>query len=250
MSYFGHGYGLGRAEHHFIDGAAGGHHGVDALEGRDLHVEQVRAGLFDGLFERGGEFPGLIDGAALEAVGGGELFGVGEGVEFDGAEAVVVEERLPLADHAEMAVVHDDDLDGQAVAGDGGEFGDGHLEAAIAADGEDELVGARELRADGGGQAEAHGAESAGVDPEAGLVEAAELRGPHLVLADVAGDDGFAAGEAVDLGHQVLGFDFGIAGGRVVGVLVLPGADLLPPGAAGGAALGIGCGRASRRGAW
>ena len=94
----------------------------------------------------------------------------------------------------------------------------------------------------GGGQAEAHGAEAAGVDPEAGFVEAAELGGPHLVLADVAGDDGFAAGEAVDFGHQVLRLDFGIAGGRVVGVLVLPGADLLPPGAAGGAALGIGLG--------
>src|ERR1019366_7751572 len=65
---------------------------------------------------------------------------------------------------------------------------------------------------------------------------------PHLVLADVAGDDGVAGGEAVDFGHKVLGFDFGIAGGGVVGVLVLPGADLMPPGAAGGAARGIGVG--------
>src|ERR1035441_6407158 len=39
-----------------------------------------------------------------------------------------------------------------------------------------------------------------------------------------------------------LRFDFGIAGGRVVGVLQLPRADLLPPGAAGGAAIGIGFG--------
>ena len=80
-------------------------------------------------------------------------------------------------------------------------------------DGEDQLVGAGELRADGGGQAEAHGAEAAGVEPQARLVEADELGGPHLVLADVGGDDGLAAGEAVDLGHQVLRLDLGVAGG-------------------------------------
>src|ERR1017187_3332114 len=141
-----------------------------------------------------------------------------------------------------MAVVHDDDFDGQGVAGDGGELGDGHLETAIAADGEDELIGAGELGADGGRKSKAHGAEAAGIDPEAGFVEAAELGGPHLMLADVAGDDGVAGGEAVDFGHEVLGLDFGVAGGGVVGVLVLPGADLMPPGAAGGAARGIGFG--------
>ena len=84
------------------------------------------------------------------------------------------------------------------MVGDGGQLGDGHLEAAVAHDGEDQLVGTRELRADGRGQAEAHGAEAAGVDPQARLVEADELRGPHLVLADVGGDDGLAAGEPVD----------------------------------------------------
>src|ERR1017187_6820159 len=237
-----HRHGLGRPEHHLIDGAAGGHHRVDALKGSDLHIEQVGAGFVDRLFERGGEFPRLVDGAAFKAVGGGELFGVGEGVELHGAEAVVVEERLPLADHAEMTVVHDDDLDRQAVAGDGGEVRDGHLEAAIAAEGENELIGAGHLRADGGRKPEAHGAEAAGVDPEAGFVEAAELGGPHLVLADVRGDDGVAAGEAVDFGHEVLGLDLGIAGGRVVGVLFFPCADLMPPGAAGGTARGIGLG--------
>ena len=84
-----------------------------------------------------------------------------------------------------------------------------HLEAAVAADGEDQLVGMRELRADGGGQAEAHRAEAAGGEPQARLVEADELRGPHLVLADVGGDDGLAAGDAVDLAHEVLRLDLG-----------------------------------------
>ena len=57
------------------------------------------------------------------------------------------------------------------------------------------------------GQAEAHRAQAARVDPQARLVEADELRRPHLVLADVGGDDGLAAGEAVDLRHQVLRLD-------------------------------------------
>ena len=169
-----------------------------------------------------GELPGLIDGAALEAVSAGELFGIGEAIEFHRAEAVVIEQRLPLAHHPEIAVVHHDDLDGQRVRGDGGEFRDRHLEAAIAADGEDEFIGTGHLRAERGGEAEAHGAESAGVDPEARLVEADQLRGPHLVLAHVGGDDGLAAGETIDLVHQVLRLDFVFGAGAIVRMLGLP----------------------------
>ncbi len=88
-------------------------------------------------------------------------------LEFDRGEAVVVEEFLPLADHPEVAIVHDDELDVEAVIGEGGEFRDGHLEAAVAADGEDRLIGMREGCADGGRQSEAHGAEAAGGKPEA-----------------------------------------------------------------------------------
>ena len=58
-------------------------------------------------------------------------------------------------------------LMGRPCAGDGGEFRDGHLESAVAHNGEDQLIGTGELRADGGGEAEAHGAQSAGVDPQA-----------------------------------------------------------------------------------
>ena len=79
-------------------------------------------------------------------------------------------------------------------------------------DREHQLVGPRELRADRRRQPEAHRAEAAGVDPQPRLVEADELRGPHLVLADVGGDDGLAAGEAVDLGHQVLRLDLAVGG--------------------------------------
>ena len=184
-----------------MDCATGGDHRVDVLIAGDFDIQKIRAGFLDGLFESLRELPGLIDSAAFESIGAGELFGVGEAIEFNRAEAVVVEERLPLAHHAEIAVVHHDDLDGQGVRGDGCEFRDGHLEAAIAADGEHEFIGAGHLSAERGGEPEAHGAESAGVDPEMRLVEADQLRGPHLVLADVGGDDGLAAGEPIDFVH-------------------------------------------------
>ena len=71
------------------------------------------------------------------------------------------------------------------MGGDGGKFGQRHLETAIAADRDHELIGTRHLGADRGRNAEAHGAEAARVDPEARFVEANELRGPHLVLAHV-----------------------------------------------------------------
>ena len=85
------------------------------------------------------------------------------------------------------------------------------------------------------GQAEAHGAEAAGVDPEARLVEADQLRGPHLVLADVGSDDGLAAGEAVDFGHQVLRLDLGVGRRRRrSGCSSFQSRICVPPGAARG----------------
>ena len=120
-------------------------------------------------------------------------------------------------------------LIGSAMIGDGCQLGDRHLEAAVTDDRKDQFIGPRELRADRGRQAKAHGAEAAGVDPQARRVEANELRGPHLMLADVGGNDGLAAGEPVDLAHHMLRFDF--AGGyfgreRMLG---LPGLNLASP---------------------
>src|SRR5215831_588094 len=125
---------LGWAQHHFVDRPAGGHHREDVLQWSDLHVEQIRSRFPDRSFQRGAEFPWLIDGTSLDAIGGRKLFGIGEAIQLHGAEPVIVEERLPLAHHAEIAVVHDDDLDRQTVAGDGCELGNRHLESAIPAD--------------------------------------------------------------------------------------------------------------------
>jgi hypothetical protein len=144
----------------------------------------------------------------LRDVGAGDAVGGGEGDEVgreDGRGGVVllVEGLLPLADHAEEAVVDDGDVDGEALLLDGGELGGGHLEAAVAGDDPDVFLGAGELGADGGGQREAHGAEAAGGDERAQGVVLVVLRLPHLVLADVGDDDGL--GQA--LGGEGLGPD-------------------------------------------
>src|SRR5260370_30385136 len=125
----------------------------------------------------------LLDRAAFEPIGAGQFFGVGETIEGGRAESIVIEQLLPLADHSEIAIVHDDDLDRQSVRGDGSQFRDGHLESAIATDSDDDLVRLSELRADGGRQAESHGADAAGIDPQTSLIETLECGGPTRVLA-------------------------------------------------------------------
>ena len=146
-----------------------------------------------------------------------------------------------------MAVVHHDDLDGQPVAGDGGQLRDGHLEPAVAHDGENQLVGTRELRADSRRDSEPHGAETAGTEPETRLVEPDKLRRPHLVLPHVGSDDGLAAGEPVDLGHQVLRLDLGIGRRRLERMLLFPLPYAMPPGPPGGAERFVGSALALRQ---
>ena len=59
------------------------------------------------------------------------------------------------------------------------------------------VSGQRDLRADGGGQREAHRAQAAGGDQRARAVVLVILRLPHLVLAHVGDDDGFAVARFV-----------------------------------------------------
>ena len=85
-------------------------------------------------------------------------------------------------------------MTGIVVVDAGRELLAGHDQAAVAGQADDLLLGAGDLGADRGGQAEAHRPEAARVDPAARLVEAVVLGGPHLVLADVGGDDRVALG--------------------------------------------------------
>jgi hypothetical protein len=66
------------------------------------------------------------------------------------------------------------------------------------------LVRAGELRADGRRETEAHGAGAAGGEPVVGFVVLVKLRRPHLVLADVGGDDRLAAGELIEFVDHLL----------------------------------------------
>jgi hypothetical protein len=107
---------------------------------------------------------------------------------------------------------------------------DAHLDRGLAGHAGDRRLGVRHLHAHRRRQAEAHGAEPAGVDPAARLVELVELRRPHLVLADVRGHEGVAAGQLVELLEHGLRLDE-LARAVVLQALhAAPFVDLRPPG--------------------
>jgi hypothetical protein len=196
---------FGGLDEHVFEGGSGGDHGEDVFVFDALGLDDAGAVVVvEGLLEDAGDIGRAADVEAFDAVGFAELDEVRVAEQIDAAFAVVEEQLLPLADHAEVAVVEDDDLDGQLVNGGGGQFKQGHLEAAVAGDGGDDFVWAGELSADGGGETEAHGAGTAGAEPVVAGVIFVELGGPHLVLTHVGGDDGFAFGELVELVDDLL----------------------------------------------
>ena len=150
---------------------------------------------------------------------GGDAVGVGE---FDVVRAghrhlfdvAVKEHFLPLAHHAQVAVVEQGDFDGQLFLDGGNQFLEGHLEAAVAGDGPDGGAGAAQLGAQGGGNLKAHYAEAAGGYEGVGAVEEQVLRRPHLVLAHAGDDDGVVVlpDEVVELRQHLLGHQGGAGG--------------------------------------
>ena len=116
--------------------------------------------------------------------------------------ALSIEEGLPLADHAEDLVVHDDDGQGQFVENGGHDLVEVHTEGAVARD-EDGGLFRTHTGAFCRTHAEAHGTESAAGDELAGLAEGQVLCRPHLVLADVGGNDGVIGLDVVDDVHDV-----------------------------------------------
>ena len=163
----------------------------------------------------------------------GPLDVVGEvGREVDLRVALLVEHLLPLADHAEVGVVEDGDLDRDAFGTGRDQLLRGHLEAAVAVDGPDHLVGSADLGPDGRGDGESHGPEPAGVDPRVGVVELPPLGGEHLVLADARGDDGVLWGHVAQRLDDELGLERSVPGLLVVDQreLLLPLPQLGPPG--------------------
>ena len=174
---------------------------------------------------------GLVGEAdARGAVGLRQLDEVRVLAHVDLAVALVPEQLLPLADHAQVPVVHDEHLDRDLLLGAGGELLHVHLHRAVAGDADDGVVRTPHLSAHRRRQPEAHRAQAAGVDPPAGPGEVVALGGPHLVLADVRDDDRVAAGRLVQRLDHVLGLDLGVRGvGVGERVALLPLVDPGPP---------------------
>ena len=132
----------------------------------------------------------------------------------------MIDQILPLAHHAQGAVVEHHRDNGQMVVLYGGQLVAVHAKTAVPGGVDYHLVRVTHLGPDGRPQAEAHGAEAAGGEKLAGVVEVEVLDGPHLVLAHIGGHNGVLGGEAADGLQHLLGGES----------LALPGDGGLPQG--------------------
>src|SRR5215208_2912293 len=141
----------GALAHHLAGGGAGRDHRVGVLLAGDAHVDD------HGTLGRErrldvGEQCGLVRQAhARGPVGLGELDEVGPLAQVDLRVAAVPEQLLPLADHAQVAVVEDEHLHRDAVLGAGGQLLRVHLDRAVARHDDRRDVGARDGGAHAGG---------------------------------------------------------------------------------------------------
>src|SRR5690606_35766218 len=127
---------------------------------------------------------------ALRHAQADEIVGLGELHEIRALDrrrhvAAAVEELLPLAHHAEVAVVDDGDVDLDVLLRAGRQLTRRHLEAAVARDDPDLVVGTGEARAHRGRQREAHRAQTARGEQLPRVIVFVVLGLPHLVLAYV-----------------------------------------------------------------
>ena len=151
---------------------------------------------------------GLVRAQAHRAERLGELDEIRQRRGVALAVAAAMHQLLPLAHHAHVLVVEDEDLHRQPVLADRRHLLDVHQDRRLAGDVDDERVGARHLHAHRRRQAIAHRAEPARGHPVERLLELEELRRPHLVLADLGGDVGVAAaGQRIEPLDRVLRLD-------------------------------------------
>src|SRR6202035_635524 len=196
---------------HLASRLACGDHRVGVLLAGHAHIDHHRAVERDRplhVLHQGGL---VVHPHPRHAVGLGELDEVGELAHVDMAVAAVPEKLLPLADHAQIPVVHDEHLDRDLVLRAGGELLRGHLNGAVAGDAADHAMGTADGCAHGRRQPEAHRPEAAGVHPAPRLGEVVVLRRPHLVLADVARDNRVASGRLEESLDHVLRLDLRVA---------------------------------------
>ena len=89
--------------------------------------------------------------------------------------------------------------------------------------------GKRELRANSRGQAESHGAQAAAAEMLRGVFEMKMLRHPHLVLADVAGNDAIFTGAIGKSFQETRRVNFRAGRGVIPGVSFFRGGALAAP---------------------
>ena len=168
-----------------------GHHRVHLLPVVRAEVDDHRA-VVDrvGLLDRRLDLLGRVDPQAHAPHRLGPLHVVGQvGRQVHLAVALLVEELLPLAHHAEVGVVQDRHLDRDPLRARGHQLLRRHLEAPVAVDGPHEPFGLADLRADGRRHGEPHRAQTARVHVRIGMIELPPLRRPHLVLTHAGHDD-------------------------------------------------------------
>jgi len=198
---FGQHAGRGAADH-VVERGTGGHHGIDAVLLLDLELDQRRALGGAGSLHGGGHLAAGVHPLAVDAEGLREFHEV-RGEDGRGGVAALVEQGLPLADHAEEAVVDDGDVHLDVLLDGRHELGEGHLEAAVPRHHPDLGLGPGQLGADGRRQGEAHGAGSAAGEEAALPVVLVVLGLPHLVLAHVRDHDGLALRQPPEVMHHV-----------------------------------------------
>src|SRR5699024_5507587 len=181
----------------FIVGNSRWDHGPDHGVGRDHEINKDGAVVdFHSPFDGRGNIGFFFYPNAYGTVGFSEFDevwdpnAVGTGVQIGVGIPGVVEQGLPLTDHAQRGGINEGDLVNNA----GSKFLVGHLEATIPIDGPDRTVGFGHLGAHGRWDGKAHGAKSSGVHPLVWPLVADKLCTPHLVLAHTCYIDGFGTG--------------------------------------------------------
>src|SRR5579871_5716717 len=195
------GEGLRRLQDHIADALVDRHHGenIDLPLDAEIydHGTVVRVSRLDGLLD----LLDPLDRHAAHAVGLGQPGEIGAG-KRRAAVALVLEQLLPLAHHAQVAVVDDRHFDVlDSLLHDGRQLLVGHLEAAVAGNGPDGIARMRDGYPQGRWDREAHRAGAAAGDVGAGMMPVYQLRRPHLVLAHI-GADAVVAALVEDAGHR------------------------------------------------
>ncbi len=140
-----------------------------------------------------------------------------------------MEQLLPLPNHAQIAVVENDEFYRHLVGGRGDQLLNVHLKAAVAGNGEHRAIGDAKGGADRGRQAESHGPQTAGGDVGTRLHKLKVLRGPHLILTDVSDHDGSTAGVIRETAQNGLRPETAVVDRHFQRTHLLPGPDPGPP---------------------